>query len=165
MPKRSTKPVLPVVGLGDPDLPDRGRPSARMAAVRVEQLEQRFDDYTESNDKQMDLVRDDVREVRDKVDDVQDKIDGVVNHVGNLRVDVAKLTTVTESISAAVTEQQKIKTVTMIAEVETSTAARVAQIDDTKDAKKARRALLLRIAVVIIGLLGTAAGMLIEHYR
>lgn len=154
MPKRITKPSMPAVNPDDGTERVVRNASVGMVALKVDQLTQRFDGYVDVNDKQLDLVRGEVRDVKDEVNGLGGKIDGVEKHVGNLRVDVAKLTTTTENINIMVAEQQKIKTVTMIAEVE-----------DAADRKKAKRAFWVKVGVVFIGLVGTLAGMLIEHYR
>jgi hypothetical protein len=167
MPKRSTKPSIPVVDPsqdGDADAP-RGRSTAGVAVIKVDQLSRRFDDYVDSNDKQLEIVREDIGDVREEVGYVREDVKGVVTHVGNLRVDVARLTTVTETINTTLSEQNNIKHVRMIAEVETGAAEKVARIEDTADHKKAMRAFWLKVAIVLVGLLGTVGGMLIEHYR
>lgn len=158
MVKKITKPTMSAVTPDDEGDTVAGRvvmnASVGMVALKVGQLTQRFDGYVDVNEKQVDMIRNEVREVKDEVNGIGDKIDGVEKHVGNLRVDVAKLTTTTENLNIVVNDQQKIKTVTMIAE-----------IDDAADRRKAKRAFWLKVGVVFVGLAGTIAGMFIEHFR
>lgn len=154
MPKRSTKPAIPAVTAADREAESDGVPTHRqstgMVAIRVDQLSQRLD----ATDKQAAQTHAEMRDIKEEVGGLGEKIDGVEKHVGTLRVDVAKLTTTTEHINIALSDQRKIETVTMIAE-----------IDDAADRRKARRAFWLRVGGVVLTLLGALGGMLIEHYR
>lgn len=163
MPKQPTKPSMPAVNpLGeDADLGSarhRACGPARAALARTGELSRRLDAHAAEDDEQVRALRDDIGEVRGEVRAVND-------HVGDLRVDVAKTLSVVDNISATLADQREIKHVRMIAEVETGKAAVIAGIEDEADRKKARRAFWLKVGVVVVGLVGAVAGMLIEHYR
>jgi hypothetical protein len=155
MSKRLTKP-MPVVSVsseGADGHNNRCLP-AHTAIVMTGQLERRFDDYVDANNKQLDSVRDDICDVRDEFREIN-------QHVGNLRLITAKVSSVMENINATLNEQQQIKYVKLVAEVETSKVEKIAEIEDTNDRKKSSRALWLKIFIVIIGI----ASVFIEHYR
>jgi len=103
------------------------------------------------------------------VDHVHRKVDAVSDHVGDLRVDVAKVSTVAESIRSTLDEQAEIKHVRVVAEVnadvETRKTAQIAAIEDDADKRKSRRAILLKVVLVLVAACGTVIGMLIERFR
>lgn len=164
MPKRPpTKPV-PVIDPFDVEGAELGSGRhtrcvpARQATVAVAQLAQRFDDHVQTNDQQLGTIREGVAEAREEIKEVN-------RHVGNLRVDMGKTSLIVDNIRVEMSEQQQMKHIEMIASVETGKAEKIANIEDKNDRKKAVRAFWLKVLIVVIGLLGTVAGMTIEHYR
>ncbi len=161
MAKRPTRPVSVVdvpIDIGVDAGSGRQVGVAHHALILNERLTQRFEEHVATNSDQLDNIRDSIGDVRKDVRDVN-------SHVGNLRVDVGKMSSVVDNINETLDEQQQMRHVQMIAAVETSKAEKIAKIDNRNDRKKAVRTLMLKIAVLVVGLLGTAAGMLIEHCR
>lgn len=136
--------------------------TGRAALAKVAQLEQRLQDHAESDDDRLDAIGKDVDAVTRKVDTLDD-------HVGDLRVDVAKMSTTLETINSNITAQNEIKHVRVIAEVEadieTRKSAQIAAINDEADRKKARRALLLKAALILVTAAGTVLGILLARYH
>ncbi len=158
MPKRPTKPGFPAVEDNESSGRHRVCGVGRAAIARTEQLAQRLEDHIEDSSDRFDgLTRD--------VESISQKFEMVNEHTADLRVDVAKVSTKLDSISSTLTEQNEIKHVRVIAEVETGKAATIAAIEDQNDRKKTRRALLLKVALVLVAAGGTVLGALIEHFR
>lgn len=161
MPKQPSRPGIPIPPA---DEPGSGRHRAcnvgRAAIARTEQLAQRLDDHIDEDDDRLAGLTRDVEVVHHKVDTVSD-------HVGDLRVDVARVSTVVDSIRSTLDEQNEIKRVRVVAEVnadvETRKTAQIVAIEDDADRRKARRALLLKVAYGLVVAAGTIIGALIEH--
>lgn len=136
--------------------------TGRAALAKVAQLEQRLQDHADSDDDRLDGIGKDV-------DAVTRKVDTLNEHVGDLRVDVAKMSTTLETISSSITAQNEIRHVRVIAEVEadveTRKSEKIAAIDDAADRKKAWRALLLKAALIVVTAAGTILGILIARYH
>lgn len=174
MPKQPSKPGIPIPYEHEEPGTGRHRTCAvgRAAAVRTEQLAQRLADHIESDDdriggvaRDVDAVDRKVAAVDRKVDVLDNKVDSMSNHVVDLRVSVARMTSAMDNISAEVAEQNAIKRVRVFADVETGKVEKITAIEDEADRKKARRAFWLKIAVVVVGIIGGAIGILIEHIR
>jgi hypothetical protein len=159
MPKRPSRPGFPAV-IGDAESSGKHRVCGvgRAALARTEQLMQRLDDHVADDVDQLAALSRDVDAQRVEIRTVN-------NHVSDLRVDVAKMSSVVDNINETIAQQNEIKHVRLIAEVETGKVEKVAAIEDEVDRKKARRALLLKVAVAIVTGFGAALGMIIEHYR
>lgn len=165
MAKSPTKPGghTTVSGSGheDPDL-DSGKyrtaSLARSAIARTEQITQILDEHFEENNERFEACSRDIEEVREEI-----KI--INKHVGDLRVDMAKTLIAVRNISEIVKKDNQIRHVAMIAEVEADKAQKIAAIDDAKEAKKARRTVLLKASLIVVAALGSLLGMLIERYR
>lgn len=160
MPKQPSRPGIPIPPVHEE--PGSGRHRAcgagRAAIARAEQLKQRLDDHIDEDDDRLGALSRDVDQVNRKVDVMND-------HVGDLRVEVAKVTTMVGGISATLAAQDEIKHVRVIAEVETGKVEKIAAIEDAADRKKARRAFWLKVAVVVVGAVSGAIGILIESLR
>lgn len=158
MPKQPSRPGIPLPPGDDEPGKHRTCGVGRAALARTEQLNQLLRDHIESDDDRLgELSRD--------VEQVTKKVDGMSDRFGDLRVDVAKMSSVVSGISVMLAEQNEIKHVRVIAEVETGKVEKIAAIEDEADRKKARRAFWLKVAVVVVGVLGAAFGILIEHLR
>ena len=149
--------VVPTLNDGT-DPGSRACVPGRTALARIEQLSQRLEEHAEEDDEKLIAVRDEIHEVRGDVREINVKL-------GDMRVDMAKTLATVNNMSSAMTEQQEIKRVRMISAIETNKAEKIAEIDDERDRKKAKRALWLKIGLVLLGLVSTGAGMFIEHYR
>lgn len=145
----------------DPDLDtgkQRAMSLARSAIARTEQIVQRLDEHVQEDGDRFDgLSRD--------VDEVRTETRAISRHVGDLRVDMAKTLVVLRGIDEALAKSDQIKHMTLVAELETGKAAKIATIEDTKDSNKARRTVLLKVALGVVTAIGTLLGMLIERYR
>jgi chromosome segregation ATPase len=161
MPKHPTRPGISVAGTSE-DAESSGKHRTcgvgRAALARTQQLTQRLDEHAEEDGERLGELTRDVEQANKKIDTINER-------VGDLRVDVAKMSSVVHNISMTLAEQNEIKHVRVIAEVETGAAEKIAAIDLETDMKKTRRAFWLKIAIVIVGLAGTAVGVIIEHYR
>lgn len=160
MAKHPSKPGVPVARDDDPDLGSgrhRSCGPARTALARTEQLRQLIDDHVDADAEKL-------GEISRDVDDVRAEVRSISTHVGNLRVDVAKTLSAVDTIRAELADQNQIKHVTMIAEVETSKAHKIATIEDTTDARKTRRAFWLKVGLAAIAGIGYLLGLLIERY-
>lgn len=162
MAKQPSKPGIPVPNEDtDPGLGSgrhRGCVAGRLALAKAELLARDLEKHVDDDDDRLGGLTRDVEQVHRKVDAMDDR-------VGDLRVDVAKMSTVVDGISAAVTEQNEIRHVRVIAEVETGKVEKIAAIEDESDRKKSRRAFWLKVALVTIGAVGTVLGAVIEHFR
>jgi len=161
MPKQPTKPIPATRPDDDDDLGSgrhHGCGPARAALARTGELSRRLDAHVAVDNEQVTAIRNDISEVRGEVREVS-------GHVGNLRVDVAKTLSAVDNLNATLGEPRQVQHVKMIAEVETSKATTIAGIEDAADRRKAKRAIWLKIAVVLVGLVGGVIGMLIEHFR
>lgn len=164
MPKQPSRPGIPIPPHEEDQGSGRHRACSvgRLAIARTEQLSQRLNDHIDEDDDRLaGLTRD--------VDQVHRKVDSVSDHVGDLRVDVAKVSTVVESIKSTLEEQAEIKHVRVVAEVnadvETRKTAQIVAMEDDADRRKARRAFLLKVCLVLVAAAGTALGVLIERFR
>ncbi len=164
MPRHPTKPKIPV-GQQAEDEDDASLSSerhyhrscapARQAIAAVTKLSHQMEVHAADDNSQLSTLRGDVEEIRGDV--------GSINtHVGNLRVDMARVVTAVDGITATLDAQKEITHVKMIAEVETGKAEKIAVIEDDVDRKKAKRALWLKIAVLLVGGLGYVLGLLVE---
>ncbi len=163
MPKRPTKPSMSVPALPVDDDADLGSGRHRCnraasAIILVNQLSARLSEHVDVSEQAL-------SEVRASVDDVRGDLGEVNGHVNDLRVEVAKISSTVDNIDSVLTEQQQINRARAIADVDVGKAEKLAEIEDTTDRKKARRAFWLKVGMVAVGLGGTVAGMLIEHYR
>lgn len=164
MPRQPTRPSMPAVSHPVSEDTDPGGVRhrscgpGRAALAATEQLSRRLDDHVTESDDQSRAIRGDIREVRGEVKLIN-------SHVGDLRVDVAKMSASVDNIQSTLADQKEMTHVRMIAEVETGKAEKIAVIEDATDRKRARRAVWIRAAIVGIGLGGTILGMLVEHYR
>lgn len=157
--RRPTKPMTAVDPADDgwAELGNESQPRTRnggrsitpaaVAVVKLEQLSARFEEHSATDLEQFGQLRNDISEIRDETREIG-------THVSDLRVNTAKTLTRLGSLHAVIEEQQKLRHVEKIAEIE-----------DTTDRKKAKRQVQMKIVVVVIGILGTAIGMLIEHIR
>ena len=166
-PKHPTKPGIGVPEEeADSDVTSSGRHRTcgvgRAAIARTAQLTQRLDDHIENDDDRIGFL------VKD-VESISQKFETVNEHVGDLRVDVAKVAVKLDGVAATLKEQSEVRHVRVIAElnaeVETGKAQKIAQIEDVVDRKKARRAILLKVALAFVAAAGAALGMLIENCR
>lgn len=171
MPKHPTKPRMPTIEDPDPG-PGSERHRTRQAFLAVERLSRQMDAHIAEDNEQLSALRGDVGEVRgevkearDDVAEVRGEVKSINTHVGNLRVDMVRVATAVEGMAATLDAQKEITHVKMIAEVETGKAEKIAVIEDDVDRKKAKRAFWLKVAVVVVTLIGAVAGALIEHFR
>ena len=138
---------------------------ARAALARTDvlahQLEEQsmlLDEHAATDNNQLGAIRDQIHEVR-----AEQRVMG--EHVNDMRVEVGKLSTAVAGFGTVLGEQREVKHMQVIAQVETSKVATIAEIEDKSDRRKARRAFWLKVAVILIGLVGTVLGMIIERYR
>lgn len=161
MPKHPTRPGVPAAeATTDAESSGKHRTCGvgRAALARTQQLTQRLDEHVDEDGERLGELTRDVEQVNKKIDVMSDR-------VGDLRVDVAKMSSIMSNINASFAEQNEIKHVRVIAEVETGKAEKIAAIDLETDLKKTRRAFWLKVAIGVIGVAGTAVGAIIEHYR
>jgi len=167
----ATKPTMTVPELVDEKAEKSGRTGrsclpGRVALAKVDQLVSRFEEHLRADNEQLTQIRDDIGDIRSEdVSGLRGEIRRIDDRVSDLRVDMAKALSGLNSIRTALDGQEAIKHVTMVAQVETGTARTLAAISDESDKKKSRRQVSTTAFKVVIGLLGGALGMIIEHYR
>lgn len=144
MPKQPTKPTMPAVGvpseevdLGSARHASRPCAPARAALAKVDTLAARFDSHVEASSEQMSGLSDDVRKLS--------------SHVGDLRVDAARMQSTMDGISSQLAEDKQVRR-----------AQTLAEIDDGNDRRKARRAFWTKVAIVLVGFFGGGIGALIK---
>lgn len=144
MPKQPTKPTMPAVGvpseeadLGSARHASRPCAPARAALAKVDALAARFDSHVEASSEQMSGISNDVRMLN--------------NHVGDLRVDVARTQSTLDGISGQLAADKQVRQ-----------AQTLAEIDDGNDRRKARRAFWTKVVIVLVGLLGGGLGALFK---
>lgn len=160
-PKQPSRPGIPIPAGDDSDSGSgrhRACGLARVAIAKTERFAQRLDDHIDEDDDRLAALSRDVEQVSKKVETVSE-------HVGDLRVDMAKVSATLEGISSTLAEQNEIKHMRVIAEVETGKVAKIAEIEDASDRKRSQRAFWMKVLYGVVAALGAAIGALIRRFH